>query len=609
MHTGITYRLVTAVTGALAAAAVTPALASAGAWLQPTSVNLSTALDPAVALDASGNALVAWQEAPGSPASTNIQAAHRPVGGAGFAQLPDVSTDTTSLTVNTNPVIVMNRSGDGLVVWLHEEPAANDVELRTIAPDDTVGPILSTPVVGSVSNPTAAINANGDAVVVWQQGAAIAAITRHGLAGTFNTASPDMLEAGSAETPTAAIDGAGNAIAAWHVAPSAIAVKLHPAGGSWSASEQVVSAPAHAYSSPELAANPNGQAVLAFDDNDGINTVASVATGTVSAGFGATATGTTVSGPDVSHGPFVTVDDAGGAAVAWGTSTAVQVSLRPPGGSFPSPAGVQTIAPSPVTPDAVAMAGNGAGAVVVAYDTFDTGALQNVVRGAVKPAGTNTFEAAKTISDTSKYSGAPVAAFDENGDAMVAYPLGTGAPPQGVAEASYDGSGPQLGTPTGPSTVQEGTAAPFSVPQPVDAFSSVANVSWSFGDGSAAATGTSVSHTFTRAGTFTVTVTATDAVGNTSSASLQVTVTATTPPPTQCVVPKLKRKTLSKAKTLLKKAHCALGKVHKPKRRKHHKLGKLVVKGSSPGAGKRRPAGTKVSLTLTKAPKKHRHKH
>jgi beta-lactam-binding protein with PASTA domain len=73
-------------------------------------------------------------------------------------------------------------------------------------------------------------------------------------------------------------------------------------------------------------------------------------------------------------------------------------------------------------------------------------------------------------------------------------------------------------------------------------------------------------------------------------------------------VPKLKGKSLSKAKALLTKAHCKLGKVHRPKKRKHHKLGKLVVKSSKPGAGSKRAAGTKVSVTLVKAPKKH-HKH
>jgi hypothetical protein len=83
------------------------------------------------------------------------------------------------------------------------------------------------------------------------------------------------------------------------------------------------------------------------------------------------------------------------------------------------------------------------------------------------------------------------------------------------------------------------------------------------------------------------------------------TVTATfnaNPPPIeeQCVVPKLKGKTLSKAKSALTRAHCKLGKVAKPKTKK----GPLVIKSSKPGAGTTLPAGSKVNLKLAPKPKK-----
>jgi hypothetical protein len=80
------------------------------------------------------------------------------------------------------------------------------------------------------------------------------------------------------------------------------------------------------------------------------------------------------------------------------------------------------------------------------------------------------------------------------------------------------------------------------------------------------------------------------------------------PPPPSCVVPKLAKKTLGKAKAALSAAHCALGKVSKPKAKKGHQLGPLVVKSSSPGAGTTLPAGSKVNLKLgpkPKAKKKH----
>jgi hypothetical protein len=80
-----------------------------------------------------------------------------------------------------------------------------------------------------------------------------------------------------------------------------------------------------------------------------------------------------------------------------------------------------------------------------------------------------------------------------------------------------------------------------------------------------------------------------------------------TPPPAEekCIVPKLKSKTLGQAKSALRSAHCAIGKVTKPKKgKKGKKLGPLVVKSTSPAAGAQLPANSKVAITLKHAPKK-----
>ena len=71
---------------------------------------------------------------------------------------------------------------------------------------------------------------------------------------------------------------------------------------------------------------------------------------------------------------------------------------------------------------------------------------------------------------------------------------------------------------------------------------------------------------------------------------------ATTPSKARCVVPKLKGKTLAKAKTALKKAHCKLGKVKQPKHVKHG--AKLVVSSQTVRARSRHAAGTKVGVKL-----------
>jgi len=72
------------------------------------------------------------------------------------------------------------------------------------------------------------------------------------------------------------------------------------------------------------------------------------------------------------------------------------------------------------------------------------------------------------------------------------------------------------------------------------------------------------------------------------------------PPEAKCIVPKLKGKTLARARRALSAAHCSLGRVRKPK----GKGGALRVRSSSPKAGATLPAGARVNVRLGRA-KRH----
>ncbi|HMC72120.1 MAG TPA: PKD domain-containing protein, partial [Mycobacteriales bacterium] len=326
----------------------------------------------------------------------------------------------------------------------------------------------------------------------------------------------------------------------------ALFTKRHPAGGSWSASSDSFFHAGDVYTDQTVSSNPNGQVVVAFLDSVG-PTIDEVS-GTVSGGFGALSTpGTVISPPGVAHGPGVNVDDAGGATVGWTTATSVQYSSRPNGASFPPPGGVQSISPVPVMPAKFELAGNGRGDVIATWDANEPPSNNNIVRAAVKAAGSTSFGASQVISDQTRVTDDATIALDENGDAVVGMPLSSLGMPAGVEAAIYDASPPLLGTPSGPTRIARGTRGSFSTTA-TDAFSGE-SFRWSFGDGSAAAAGASVSHTFSRTGTFTVRVTATDTAGN--SAAKQISVTVTTPTLPNCRVPRLKGKTLGQAKTLL----------------------------------------------------------
>jgi hypothetical protein len=109
--------------------------------------------------------------------------------------------------------------------------------------------------------------------------------------------------------------------------------------------------------------------------------------------------------------------------------------------------------------------------------------------------------------------------------------------------------------------------------------------------------------------TDTFSATATDAAHNASPCSAPISYTRLKAPPPLipvCVVPKLKGKTLARAKAALTAAGCKLGTVRKPKRRKGKKLGPLVVKSSKPGAGATLSVDSKVDLRLGPKPQKAR---
>jgi subtilisin family serine protease len=75
-----------------------------------------------------------------------------------------------------------------------------------------------------------------------------------------------------------------------------------------------------------------------------------------------------------------------------------------------------------------------------------------------------------------------------------------------------------------------------------------------------------------------------------------------------CKVPRLTGKTLGQATAALKTAHCTPGTVNKPRAKKGHKLGPLVVKSTNPAPGSLSSSG-KVDITLGPKPKPKKHHH
>ena len=101
-------------------------------------------------------------------------------------------------------------------------------------------------------------------------------------------------------------------------------------------------------------------------------------------------------------------------------------------------------------------------------------------------------------------------------------------------------------------------------------------------------------------GSNTITAVATDGAG--ATVQTQVTVVYTPPPgptPVVCKVPRIKGMKLPAAERALRRAHCRVGRVR-------HESSKKVRKGravaTSPTSGRRRPAGSKVELFVSRGP-------
>ncbi len=105
-------------------------------------------------------------------------------------------------------------------------------------------------------------------------------------------------------------------------------------------------------------------------------------------------------------------------------------------------------------------------------------------------------------------------------------------------------------------------------------------------------------------GANTITAIATDGAGASTEAEVTVVYQPPAQPapassPVRCKVPRVKGMKLTAAEKALRRAHCKVGKV---KHVSSHKLARGRVMSSTPRAGRRRPAGSKVELFVSKGP-------
>ncbi len=135
--------------------------------------------------------------------------------------------------------------------------------------------------------------------------------------------------------PQVAVDGSGNVISVWTRSDGTnfrIQSANRTPSGTWS-SPQTVSDPLQSASSPQVAVDPSGNAVVVWTRSDGTNLRIQVAYRPAGGSFGASTT-VSAAGQDASA-PDVSMDNSGNALVTWertdGTKLRVQAAIRSPG--------------------------------------------------------------------------------------------------------------------------------------------------------------------------------------------------------------------------------------------------------------------------------------
>ncbi len=295
--------------------------------------------EPAVASDAQGDAIAAWLQDEGG--SQRLQAAYRPAGGV-FGTPQTLSRAGAEAI---DPRVAMNAGGEAVVVWSLFAGGQSEVQATTAAPGAAFGaPVGISGPPGTAMTPQVALDAHGNAIVVWEgwDGANMRIADAVRPAGSGFQAPAWLSPSGdNAGAPQIAFDASGNALAVWRFdgpPASTIQTSYRPVGGSFEGPQQVSVPSSEPAQNPQVAFDGEGEGVVAWQQSDGseMSVLANVRTPGTAGLFGTQST--LDSGSEEAFEPQIAGDGLSGTVVSWetfnGIDSTVQTAVRPAGGSF-----------------------------------------------------------------------------------------------------------------------------------------------------------------------------------------------------------------------------------------------------------------------------------
>ncbi len=288
--------------------------------------------DLQIAMDGSGHAIALWTQKDSATSTRNLMASHFDPANAEWSDPQNIEANPGAATF---PRIAMNADGYAVVVWQQWNEADSMVNLwatRYVPGTGWIGLERLDDGSGSTLNSEVAITPDGSAIVVWEQsvgpvGASADAdiLVRHYTPGT-GWSSPTFMEnsANSARRPHVAIDSSGNAMAVWEQ-EDGTSTNIHARRYDNSTSQwgdvELLDTNDFTASSPRVAMNPTGDAMVVWAQSDGSRiSLWSKHYDASTATWGRTQLAETDNSGDIGFlraPPQVAMDDEGNAIAAW----------------------------------------------------------------------------------------------------------------------------------------------------------------------------------------------------------------------------------------------------------------------------------------------------
>jgi hypothetical protein len=250
-----------------------------GVWQSPVGISEAgeNAYRPQVAIDAAGEAVAVWQRTDG--VHLIVQAASRAAGGpwGPAVDLSAAGEDSVEAQIAVDP------AGDAIAVW-ESYVAPNEVIQAAERPAGGAWqlPVDLSESTKEASLPAVAIDPAGDAVAVWEvlEGGSYVVQAADLMAGRAWQAPVDLSTPGhDSEEARAAIDPAGNAVAIWAYFDGThyvVQSSTQNAGSTWQPAVEL-SAPGEDAFEPEVAVDPDGDAVASWSRSDGTSAIVQAA--------------------------------------------------------------------------------------------------------------------------------------------------------------------------------------------------------------------------------------------------------------------------------------------------------------------------------------------